>query len=88
MDFRIQKTDAADQEDRQALLDRLIAYNDSKTGINDCRPLAILITDASGVSDKYLLYRSIYTNSARQWRCCWSDETNSVMHSTVGVGAE
>lgn len=45
MDFSIQKTETAPLEARQAILDCLVAYNVSKTGINDHRPLAILIAD-------------------------------------------
>lgn len=60
MDFKIQKTDTADQDVRQAILDRLIAYNDSKTGINDYRPLAVLITDASGDVIGGLWGRTVY----------------------------
>ena len=45
MDYKIQKIDTADSEARQAILDRLVAYNNSKTGRIDYRPLAILIKD-------------------------------------------
>ena len=60
MDFKIQKADTADPEARQAILDGLVAYNDSKTGPNAYQPLAILITDDSGRIIGGLWGRTVY----------------------------
>jgi GNAT superfamily N-acetyltransferase len=61
MEFIIQKSDTSDPQARQAILDRLVAYNDSKTGANDYRPLAILIKDNTGTVIGGLWGRTVYT---------------------------
>ena len=48
MDFNIQQTETAPLEARQAILDCLVDHNETKTGISDHRPLAILINDKAG----------------------------------------
>ena len=47
MDVTIHLTDSADDAARKAILDPLLAFNQSKTGVSDFRPLAILVRDAS-----------------------------------------
>lgn len=48
MTYTISVTDTADEEVRKAIVAPLIAYNDSKAGPNDYKPLAVLLKDVSG----------------------------------------
>ena len=48
MNFSIHKIETDAPDARQAILERLVAYNDSKTGHGDYRSLAILINDETG----------------------------------------
>ena len=45
MNFTTQLTETADDSARAAIVRNLLAYNRSKTGIADHRPLAVLIND-------------------------------------------
>ena len=48
MSFAIRATDVPDESTRKAILDPLIAYNETRTGRNDYRPLILAIEDAQG----------------------------------------
>ena len=48
MSFRLRVTDTPDDACRSAILDPLVAYNESKTGRSDHRPLVIAIDDSEG----------------------------------------
>jgi GNAT superfamily N-acetyltransferase len=48
MTFTIRATDQPDEAIRKAIVDPLIAYNESQTGRNDVRPLILAIEDANG----------------------------------------
>jgi GNAT superfamily N-acetyltransferase len=48
MTFTIRITDQPDEAIRKAIVDPLIAYNESQTGRNDFRPLIFAIEDADG----------------------------------------
>jgi len=48
MNFNTHQIETDAPEARQAILKRLVAYNNSKTGHSDHRPLAILINDEAG----------------------------------------
>jgi GNAT superfamily N-acetyltransferase len=48
MTFSIRTTDVPDDATRKAILDPLLAYNASKTGRNDMRPLICTLDDVHG----------------------------------------
>jgi GNAT superfamily N-acetyltransferase len=48
MTFTIRTTDAPDEACRHGILAPLVAYNQSKTGRNDIRPLVLRLDDAEG----------------------------------------
>jgi GNAT superfamily N-acetyltransferase len=48
MSFTIRMTDVQDEACRNAILGPLVAYNQSKTGRHDFRPLIIALDDAEG----------------------------------------
>jgi GNAT superfamily N-acetyltransferase len=46
MTFAIRTADATDDAVRSAIVGPLVAYNEQKTGMNDYRPLAVVVSDA------------------------------------------
>lgn len=48
LDIRV--SDTADEYDRRALVDGLIAYNEQRAGLGDSRPLVVLIRDSNGAT--------------------------------------
>ena len=48
MSFRLRVTDTPDDACRSGILGPLVAYNESKTGRSDHRPLVIAIDDSEG----------------------------------------
>ena len=60
MTFSIRAIDQEEDSARKAILEPLVAYNDSKTGGNDYRPLAFAIDDEHGNVIGGLSGRTVY----------------------------
>lgn len=48
MNLRIELTENPTEEQRQAILQPLIEYNDAKTGISKTEPFALMVKDEYG----------------------------------------
>src|SRR5215203_3551226 len=60
MNYSISLTDSNDPALRNAIVGPLVAYNAQQTGVDDFRPLAVVLSDASGQTIGGLWGRTVY----------------------------